>query len=132
MAGRSPGHPRISVQTKDVDGRHTAGHDGSIGEKHSCFNPPIRANGSKLGGGALRFILGREERKAGRPAPRESCEMRAPASPERRKDLADDWCQAQCRKLKVVAARRGMVEEPLEAPPEVQSLWRLLGRGEQV
>ena len=58
--------------------------------------------------------------------------MRALAPPERGKDLADDRREAQRRRLKVVAARRGMVEEPLEASAEVQSLRRLLGRGKQV
>ena len=58
--------------------------------------------------------------------------MRALASPERRKHLADHRRKAQRRRLKVVAARRGMVEEPPEASAEVQSLRRLLGRGKQV
>ena len=58
--------------------------------------------------------------------------MRALASPERRKHLADHRRKAQRRRLKVVAAPRGMVEEPLEAPPEVQGLLRLLGRGKEV
>ena len=82
--------------------------------------------------GELRFILRREERKAGRAAAGKSFEMRALAPPERRKDLADDWRETQRRRLKVVAARSGMVEEPLEAPAEAQGLRRLLGRGEEV
>ena len=58
--------------------------------------------------------------------------MRALAPPERGKDLADDRREAQRGGLKIVAARRGMVEEPLEASAEVQGLRRLLGRGEEV
>lgn len=85
-----------------------------------------------LSSGELRFILGREERKAGRPAAGKSWQMRALASPKRGKDLADHRSQAQRRRLKVVAARHGMVEQPPEAPPEVQDFRRLLGRSEQV
>ena len=67
------------------------------------------------------------------PLPEKSCEMRTLAPPERGKDLADDRREAQRRRLKVVAARRGMVEEPPEASAEVQKLRRsLLGRGKQV
>src|SRR6187431_1707969 len=99
MAGTSPGHNR------------------SIGEEQSCLNPPIGVNSLELSSCALRFIPGREERKAGRAAAGKSCEMGALASPERGKNLADDRRQAQRGRLKVVAARRGMVEEPVEAPP---------------
>src|SRR6476620_4979393 len=67
MAGRSPGHPRISRYQKNVDGRHKAGHDGKLLPPGltALAHMPAMADADRLAGERVSLEGGEEQSHVG-------------------------------------------------------------------
>jgi hypothetical protein len=81
--------------------------------------PPGGMRGFQRSHSALCLILRGEQGEAGRTASRKLHETGAGNAPERRQNLTDHQSQVQSRSLEMVAARGGIVDQPLEASGEI-------------